>query len=231
MIGIYKIINLKNNKFYIGSSNNLSKRISNHKRSLNKNKHHNVHLQNAFNKYGKDMFVFEIIEQCSIDVLIVREQWFIDNLKPYYNIRKIAENNTGVVRSEEVRLKHSKMMTGRKHSEESKLKMSLSQKGKSKCYSEVYLKNLSNKMKSLKLAKGVKWTDKQKIARGILKSKPVIQYDLKGIFIKEYPRVKDVELLNNFNQDMVTQCCKNKKTSYKGFIWKYKNKENVDLSK
>lgn len=35
----------------------------------------------------------------------------------------------------------------------------------------------------------------------------------------------------NITEDMISQCCKNKKISYKGFIWKYKNKKDVDLSK
>lgn len=224
MIGIYKITNLKNNKCYIGSSSNISKRFTNHKWSLSKNKHPNKHLQNAFNKYGKDIFIFKLIEECALNILIIREQWYIDNLKPEYNIRKKAESNIGVIRSKEVRLKMSKTMKGRKHSEESKLKMSIASKGKPKNFSKTYLKSLSEKMKGTQLAKGVIWTNEQKLARGVLKSKPILQYDLDGILIKEWDKVKDVELLNEFNQDKVIQCCKNKILVYKGFVWKYKKK-------
>ena len=48
-IGIYKIFNKENNNTYIGSSVGINKRFINHKSKLNKNKHHNPHLQNAWN--------------------------------------------------------------------------------------------------------------------------------------------------------------------------------------
>lgn len=60
--GIYKIINLVNNKFYIGSSKNLMKRWTDHLYRLRNNKHMNKHLQNAYNKYGESSFAFVIIE-------------------------------------------------------------------------------------------------------------------------------------------------------------------------
>lgn len=60
-MGIYKIENVVNNKVYIGLSANLKKRINWHKTVLNKNKHYNQHLQQAWNKYGNDNFTFSIL--------------------------------------------------------------------------------------------------------------------------------------------------------------------------
>jgi len=51
--GIYKIINLKNNKIYIGSSICIIKRWYHHKYHLINNNHSNCYLQNAWNKYGQ----------------------------------------------------------------------------------------------------------------------------------------------------------------------------------
>ena len=52
--GIYKIVNKVNGKYYVGSSNDVLKtRFYEHKRLLTKNKHFNVKLQNAWNKYGE----------------------------------------------------------------------------------------------------------------------------------------------------------------------------------
>lgn len=62
MIGIYSIKNLKNNKVYIGSSNNIEKRIKDHFRNLKNNKHSNQYLQNAYNKYKRENFIVEILE-------------------------------------------------------------------------------------------------------------------------------------------------------------------------
>ena len=76
--GVYQIINLINDKRYIGSSKNIYKRWNVHKDILNKNNHINIHLQNAWNKYGEENFKFEIIEEISEDFLKFREQFYLD---------------------------------------------------------------------------------------------------------------------------------------------------------
>lgn len=86
--GIYKIINILNNKFYIGSSVDLKKRFREHIRRLKRNTHHCVYLQNSFNKYGENNFKFEIIEYCDILELKIKEQYYLDNLFPHYNTSK-----------------------------------------------------------------------------------------------------------------------------------------------
>lgn len=84
MIGIYKITNKANNKKYIGQSNNVENRLKNgHLKPLLNNKHKNEHLQAAFNKYGIQNFLFEIIEECEEDLLNEREQYWIEYYKCY----------------------------------------------------------------------------------------------------------------------------------------------------
>ena len=118
MIGIYKILNKNNHKVYIGSSKNLDKRLYLHKHTLKKGTHYNTHLQNAYIKYGVNDFSFEIIEIVNdLDKLIEREQFWIDfynasNPDTGYNIRKIADSNLGVKRSEEFKLNLSKIHKG-----------------------------------------------------------------------------------------------------------------------
>lgn len=75
--GIYKIENTINKKAYIGQSKNIPLRFSNHKYELNKNIHPNHHLQRAWNKYGKENFIFEILCECSIEKLNEKEIYFI----------------------------------------------------------------------------------------------------------------------------------------------------------
>lgn len=93
--GIYKIINKENEKFYLGSSQNLLKRQKQHFSRLLNGKHENLHLQRAFDKYGIDKFEFITIEECPPEICFEREQFYLDLLMPWdtqigYNIGKGA---------------------------------------------------------------------------------------------------------------------------------------------
>ena len=137
-IGLYKIKNIVNDKFYIGSSNNLNRRKYEHFNSLKTNKHRNPHLQNSFNKYGKENFVFEIVEECDEEDLLLREQMYIDwavknDWENCYNICKNADKPPGMKgkkHKEETKKKMSEVKKGKKHKEETKKKMSEVRKGK-----------------------------------------------------------------------------------------------------
>lgn len=84
--GIYKITNTINGKFYIGSSKDLIRRKKDHFRLLRKGINHSTLLQRAVSKYGLENFIFEIIVECSEDLLFTIEQKLVDELKPKYNI-------------------------------------------------------------------------------------------------------------------------------------------------
>ena len=88
--GIYKITCSENNRIYIGSAKNLLKRWLRHLNDLRNNKHVNIHLQRTYDKYGENSFKFEIVENCDVDNLLVREQYYLDLLKPEFNIGKNA---------------------------------------------------------------------------------------------------------------------------------------------
>lgn len=104
---IYKITFIGTDSFYIGSANNSQERIWCHVKMLNSNAHKNRHLQNCYNKYGKDSIRFEILEQDLEDNLRDREQYWIDTLKPNLNIMKNVRGHFGLVVSEETKKKIS----------------------------------------------------------------------------------------------------------------------------
>ena len=79
--GIYSILNTSNNKKYIGSSIKLENRKYKHFWMLLKQRHDNQYLQKSYNKYGKDSFIFEIIEECDPTMLVERENHYIN----FYN--------------------------------------------------------------------------------------------------------------------------------------------------
>jgi group I intron endonuclease len=93
--GIYKIINKVNGKYYLGSSDNIEKRWKTHCYALRHNKHHSVHLQRAWNKYGEKSFIFEIVEEVTKQALFKKEQYHLDTYTPWnveigYNMSKSA---------------------------------------------------------------------------------------------------------------------------------------------
>jgi group I intron endonuclease len=94
MTGIYGIRNTINQKLYIGSSKNIDNRVYNHFSNLKNNNHKNKHLQAAYNKYGKDVFKIEILESCTREVLLQREQYYIDSY-PWETLYNKTKNATG----------------------------------------------------------------------------------------------------------------------------------------
>ena len=138
--GIYKIQSIiKPERCYIGSAVCIGKRWNEHLRTLRKGNHKNSKLQNHFNKYGKNDFIFSIIICCDKEDLIITEQFFIDSYKPWFNLCKIAGNTLGIhfKLSEETKIKISNShkginvwMKGRHLSEETKLKQSKALKGR-----------------------------------------------------------------------------------------------------
>ena len=92
MAHIYQIVNTENNKRYVGSSSNYKRRFSEHLKMLENNSHHSKHLQRAWNKYGKDVFKFELVEECELEQQFIREQFYIDTLSPEYNMDLVAKH-------------------------------------------------------------------------------------------------------------------------------------------
>lgn len=97
--GIYCITNTINNKLYIGSSKNIYFRLKRHQSELNRGVHANPHLLNSFKKHGKEAFIVSIIEEVTEDHLIQKEQEYINNLKPDYNITLEIIRNTPSIES------------------------------------------------------------------------------------------------------------------------------------
>ena len=98
--GVYKITNLENGKFYIGSAAvSFSKRFSNHKCLLHLNKNPCIYLQRAYNKSKDKSFIFTILECCKKENCIIREQYHIDQHIPEYNVCKYANNSRGVIQT------------------------------------------------------------------------------------------------------------------------------------
>ena len=87
MYYIYKIENIKNNRKYIGLTNNIARRRARHFTDLKCNRHDNSFLQKEYNIYGEDAFNFEIIfaEDVSEKVISDKEKEYIAYYDSYRN--------------------------------------------------------------------------------------------------------------------------------------------------
>lgn len=155
--GIYQIQSKrKPQRCYVGSAVYIRQRWANHLKQLRKNKHENGRLQNHFNKYGEGDLCFKILLGCDVADLINHEQYFIDSLKPWFNICKIAGSTLGTKRSPELCKRQGEIyrgenhpMFGRRHTKESIKMMSEHRKGHipwNKGKKGVYSEETSKKM-------------------------------------------------------------------------------------
>lgn len=96
MIGIYRITNNINGKFYIGQSNNIERRWKEHC-SPTRYKTSHIPVEWAIHKYGKENFSFEVLEECSPGDLNQKETWWIrrtNAIKRGYNCNEGGDSGT-----------------------------------------------------------------------------------------------------------------------------------------
>lgn len=235
---IYKIINLKNDKCYIGSAVDFRTRKTRHLSQLKCGTHHSIHLQRAYEKYGKESFEFIILENVNdITKLIEREQFWLDKLVPEYNITLTAGLNChiGIKRSSATKKKISESLTGIVRSQETKDKISKSKLGVSidstNMNKDKIGKPLSKQHKD-KIAKGNKNKIVSKETRNLisetLKKQKLIsavsisvkKYSLDGELLNEYTSIKKAETDNGYKRDVLRYHLVYKnKTEHDGFRW------------
>lgn len=232
--GIYSILNTLNDKIYIGSANDIDRRLSEHLRQLKNNKHPNKKIQNAWNKYSEENFVFNIIEYSDVEVLLIREQYYLDtyldaNLdndtfeKNGYNILRIAGSSRGHKMSIETKNKISLSLSGDKnpfygkeHSDEVKSIMSSKKLG------------ILNPHFGVGNMLGKKHKNETKIKMSISNSgsnnknsKKVFQYTKDYNLIKEWESTGQVAKVLNISQGNISSCCLGKQKTAYGYIWRY----------
>ena len=118
MIGIYAIMNVANLKVYVGQSIDIRRRWTEHLSTLKLDKHFNKHLQGSYIKYGKESFIFTLIEECEQKFLDDRETFWINQFNSTdnrygYNIIKVPVT---VKQTDETRRKISESRKGMKFS-------------------------------------------------------------------------------------------------------------------
>lgn len=237
MVGIYKITS-PTNKVYIGQTWDIDR--TKDMRYKNLNCKGQIKLYNSLVKHGWDNHIFETehelnenISQQELDEFEVKYwQQYIDQ---GFEMLNLKEPGRGGKHSKETCEKISKARMGRKDTEETKLKRSIANKGQKRTEEqkqkmrgridseEVRTKranSLTGKIQSQETIQKRVNTVREK---GLYKKgRPVLQYDLKGNFIKEWDKIVDASKIINLHPTSVLFCCKGKQKTAGGFIWKYK---------
>ena len=114
-MGVYYIQNTVSGKFYVGSSQDVFKRIGDHFNLLKNGNHHNIHLQRAYTKHGVENFAWGICDEViDAEQLLSIEQEWIDAMGDY-NICTEAGSTRGYKASDETKAKLSALFSGERN--------------------------------------------------------------------------------------------------------------------
>jgi len=223
IVGIYTIMSIIDNKYYIGRSYNCYERFSKHKCLLRKGIHNNDHLQSAWDKYGELNFKFDILDENEIEILPSLENWWCNLLNTHnkkfgYNIDPTSPYGK-IKNSKETREKIRISNTGSKCSIETKEKLRNYNIGKKQ--SEDTILKLRDSEKNIKID----------------------MYDKYGNFIKTFKSLREAERSTNISIKGISECLSGKFNLIKEKIFKihgdvlnkeeleYRNKNSLDFTK
>jgi group I intron endonuclease len=178
-------------------------------------------LQNHYNKYGESDLSFEVLLACDRDELRVREQYFMDALSPWFNVRPDANSPKGTQMSLEHKERLRRINTGRPCSDETKARMSASAMGRKRSLESIEkwrVKRLGyipssgarQKMRDAKLGKPGNHI------------RSVLQYDRDMVLVREWGSVAAAALELGVCGANICRCAQGKGVSAGGFVWKYK---------
>lgn len=233
---IYSITNLLNGHTYIGKTNDVERRWKEHRYG-----HGGTAILNkAFKKYSLDNFLFDVVAEIPFDsieelndILAQLEVYYIELYDTFHNgynatiggdgtsgykqssetTEKIRRANLGRIVSKETREKISASKTGIGHTKETKEKISKALLHRDPAIYE----KMANKLRG-------RIRDHEMIMKAAKKRrKPILQYDLQGNFIKEYPGIK---FIDGFEGKNISACCHGKLISTQGYIWRFKEGES-----
>lgn len=229
--GIYKIINIVNNKFYIGSAVDLKRRKTRHFSELRNGKHRNIKLQRAWDKYGEHSFIFVVVEEIEDKntLLEAEDLWLKNHVgKDYcYNIGtkaaapslgKCGELSATFGRKRTPDELAAQSWLGRKHKEESKQAIRSYLIGKPKPA------HVRAKISATLSGEGNYWYGKKRPEHGLKVAKPVSLFTVEGVEIR-FASITHLRLGYDMTATSVNRALKSgkpfSKGPHKGVVIKY----------
>lgn len=231
--GIYEILNIKNNKRYIGQSIHVRTRLLKHRRILKKNEHQSKHLQNSWNKYGEENFVFNVIEYCEIEELDSKEDYYIlkynSNNREYgYNERIDNKTNRGLKWSEEQREKWMNSMKNNPWYKNHKIPQETLEKAWEASRNKIWTEEERKRHSEILKGTTVSDTSKMKLAQQGSKnpSSKLTENDIKEIIClckNKYCSHKEIAEAYGVSLGSIASISINR-------TWKHVDRNNIDIS-
>lgn len=218
IVGVYKITS-PTKSVYIGQSVNILKRFKQYERLDCKSQ---PRLYNSLRKHGVKKHRFDVLCQCELHELNDIEAYYVDLYQSFNQ-------------SKGMNLKSGGSSTGH-HSDETKRKISLAITGKKKTAAE----NEWNRIRQLGEKShnyGVKFSKehREKISKAlmghavsagvrnrlsVIRSKPIEQYTIDGVFIKQHNSTLQAARELNVNAIAITACLNGRSKTSCGFMWR-----------
>lgn len=180
--GVYCWYNLLNGNYYIGSAIDLRSRINDYFQESYFRDKANLIIVRSILKYGLGNFALIILEYSSREESISREQYWLDLLKPEYNILEKAGSSLGYKHSLESIDKLSRLALRRNHSDEVRQAMSETRKGEGNSfYGRTHSDETRAKLREIALKR-----DKAPRAGNLVQVT-----DLRDNVVTEYPSIRE----------------------------------------
>ncbi len=222
--GFVYMITSPNNRIYVGSTTDIEERVRHYKSYFCKQQ---VRLYNSLMKYGWENHIFEIVWAGLLEDMYKYETmigWGYNALeKEGLNCKLPKLGDRWYSVSDKFRLSRRNSQLGRKLSQETidKLrKINTNRKMPDGHCEKLRLINIGNKYS---LGRKQPIEEKEKRAKTIMK--PVLQYDLKMNFIREWESARQIEFELGIPNNCISCCCTGKSKTSKGFIWRFKIKK------
>lgn len=215
-MNIYKIKHIPSGKIYIGQTiSSTSDRFSSHKSKLRKNKHSNSYLQNYWNKYGEEEFIFiPVCRASSLEELNQLEEILIQRYKAHvtlggFNLKKGGDNHK---MASSTKLLISKKLIGNRNGTYNKgISRPNGMAGIPK--SDETKKKISQTLKGRKIPRSIV----DKFAKGHFKA--VKQFTLEDEYLNTFESLKAASEWTGANRSMISLCISGKKKTAGGYRW------------
>lgn len=221
---IYKLTCTIIGKVYVGKTIDINRRMMQHSKITPKYSHH---LANAIKKYGIDNFKEEIIFEVEDRAVLNAEKSYIKQYDSYrngYNSTIGGEGTNGFHWLE----------SSKKKILESMKKFFKSAKGKAQIKHTIFCnknREISKETRE-RIGRGKRMPEEAKIkirnyqlVNAYSKYIPVLQYDLDNNLLNRFNSITDAAKSINKDTSHIVSCCKGRRKTAYGFIWKYEEKE------